>query len=139
MSADETQQEKQTTVLFVDDESNILSALRRLFRPLNYKVLTANSGAQGLELMAQEPVDLVISDMRMPEMDGAQFFEKVRDGWPDSVRILLTGYADISSAVAAINKGEIYRYVSKPWEDSELIATVKEALQRKQLEIEKRR
>lgn len=136
---DQTQTSNQQTLLFVDDEANILSALKRLFRPFNYKILTAGSGMQGLELMEKERIDLVISDMRMPEMDGAQFLEQVRMKWPDTVRMLLTGYADISSAVAAINKGEIYRYISKPWEDNELTATVKQALERKQLEIEQRR
>ncbi|MDP2197129.1 MAG: response regulator, partial [Sulfurimicrobium sp.] len=81
------------TLLFVDDEPNILSALRRLFRPHGYKIHTAEGGAQGLELLEREPVDLVISDMRMPNMDGAQFLEQVRHKWPDIVRILLTGYA----------------------------------------------
>ena len=83
------------TILCVDDEPNILSALRRLFRPKGYKVLVAESGKAGLELLQNEQVDLVISDMRMPEMDGAQFLEHVRAQWPETVRILLTGYADV--------------------------------------------
>lgn len=126
-------------VLCVDDEANILSALRRMLRPAGYQVSIAGSGAEGLALLAREPVDLVISDMRMPEMDGAQFLEQVRQRWPDTVRILLTGYADITSTVTAINKGEIYRYISKPWNDAELLLTVREALERKALEREKAR
>jgi response regulator RpfG family c-di-GMP phosphodiesterase len=126
-------------LLFVDDEENILSSLKRLFRPHGYAVLTATSGERGLELLGQHPVDLVISDMRMPEMDGAQFLERVRRDWPDTVRILLTGYADISSTVAAINRGEIYRYISKPWEDNDVVLVVKQALERKMLEREKKR
>ena len=110
-----TAQEAQATLLFVDDEANILSSLKRLFRPLGYRIFTAESGAQGLEIMERETVDLVVSDMRMPEMNGAQFLEKVREKWPETVRILLTGYAEIGATIEAINKGQIYRYISKPW------------------------
>jgi len=127
------------TLLFVDDEANILSSLKRLFRPFGYRILTAESGAAGLEIMARESVDLVISDMRMPEMNGAQFLEQVRQNWPDAVRILLTGYADISSTIDAINKGQIYRYISKPWEDNDIAITVRQALERRELEHEKAR
>lgn len=127
------------TLLCVDDEANIVSALKRLFRPHGYRVLTAQSGADGLCILAQEPVDLVISDMRMPEMDGAQFLEQVRARWPECVRILLTGYADVDSTVAAINKGEIYRYLSKPWNDQEVLLLVRHAIERRQLERENRR
>lgn len=127
------------TLLFVDDEANILSALKRLFRPYGYRIFTAESGAAGLEIMAREPVDLVISDMRMPAMNGAQFLEQVRQNWPDTVRILLTGYADIGSTIDAINKGQIYRYVSKPWEDNDVVIAVRQALERRALEHEKAR
>lgn len=124
------------TVLFVDDETSILSSLRRLFRPHGYNILTAAGGKEGLALMETETVDLVISDMRMPEMDGAQFLEQVRQRWPQAVRILLTGYADVASTIAAINRGEIYRYISKPWDDAEIVLTVRDALDRKRLEAE---
>lgn len=126
-------------LLFVDDEANILNALRRLFRPFGYRIFTAGSGAEALALLEQEPVDLVVSDMRMPQMDGAQLLEQVRSKWPDTLRILLTGYADISSTIAAINRGEIYRYIAKPWEDNEILLVVRHALERKALEQEKRR
>lgn len=126
-------------VLFVDDEPGILSSLKRLFRPYGYRIFTAEGGAQGLEVLARESIDLVISDMRMPEMNGAQFLEKVREGWPETVRILLTGYAEISATIDAINKGQIYRYVSKPWEDIDITLVVKHALQQKRLEREKQR
>lgn len=124
----------QATLLFVDDEANILSALKRLFRPLGYRIFVAESGAAGLEILAKEKVDLVISDMRMPEMNGAQFLEKVREQWPDTLRILLTGYADITSTIDAINKGQIFRYISKPWEDNDITLSVKHALERRDLE-----
>lgn len=126
-------------ILFVDDEANILSALNRLFRPLGHQIFTANSGAQGLELLATETMDLVVSDMRMPEMDGAQFLAQVANQWPDTIRILLTGYADINSTVSAINNGAIYRYVSKPWEENDLKLTVQRALEQKNFQEEKKR
>lgn len=131
--------EQQTTLLFVDDEPNILAALRRLFRPLGYRIFIAESGAQGLEIFNSETIDLVISDMRMPVMDGAQFLEQVRMKSPDTVRILLTGYADISSTIDAINKGQIYRYIAKPWEDNDISLTVRHALEQKMLAREKAR
>lgn len=131
--------ETPATILFVDDEANILSSLKRLFRPFGYRIFTAEGGAQGLEILSRENVDLVVSDMRMPEMNGAQFLEKVREQWPDTVRILLTGYAEIGATIDAINKGQIYRYVAKPWEDNDIALTVKHALQQKMLEREKQR
>lgn len=127
------------TLLFVDDEPGILSALRRLFRQFGYRILIAESGAQGLAELEKTPVDLVISDMRMPEMDGATFLRQVRERWPAAIRILLTGYADVTSTIAAINEGEIYRYISKPWDDNEIVNVVREALERQKLESENRR
>jgi response regulator RpfG family c-di-GMP phosphodiesterase len=127
------------TVLCVDDEANILSALRRLFRPAGYRVLLAESGAAGLAVLEQETVDLVISDMRMPEMNGAQFLAQVRQRWPDTMRLLLTGYSDIQSIQDAINGGEIYRYITKPWEDGDMLLLVRHALERRQLEQDKLR
>ncbi|MBV8635560.1 MAG: response regulator, partial [Burkholderiaceae bacterium] len=126
-------------VLCVDDEPNILSSLRRLLRAEGYQVLLAEGGAAGLALLETEGVDIVISDMRMPEMDGAQFLERVRNKWPDTIRLLLTGYADIQSILDAINRGEIYRYVTKPWNDNDLLLIVRHALERKELERETRR
>lgn len=127
------------TLLFVDDEPSILSSLRRLFRPLGYTIHVAESGARGLELLAEHSIDLVISDMRMPQMDGARFLEEVRNRWPPVVRILLTGYADVASTVAAINRGEIYRYISKPWDDNEIVLVVHKALEYKRLQSENAR
>ena len=126
-------------ILCVDDEPNILSALRRLFRARGYQVLVAASGREGLNILETEAVDLVISDMRMPEMDGAQFLEQVRSRWPDYVRVLLTGYSDVSSIISAINRGEIHRYIAKPWEENDLLLVVKQALERKALIDEKQR
>lgn len=127
------------TLLCVDDEPNILSALRRLFRPCGYKVLTAEGGDAALALLAQEPVDLIISDMRMPHMDGAQLLEQVCARWPHITRLLLTGYADVSSTIAAINLGKIHRYIAKPWNDEEMLMIVRDAFERRALEQAKTR
>lgn len=135
----ETSTDTPWRILCVDDEANILSALRRLFRQNGYQISIAGSGAEGLQLLETQAFDLVISDMRMPEMDGARFLELVYQRHPDTVRILLTGYADITSTIGAINRGQIYRYVSKPWDDQELLLTVRQALDLKALQREKLR
>ena len=127
------------TLLFVDDEPSILSSLQRLFRPKGYKILTAESGETGLAALDAQRVDLVISDMRMPKMDGAQFLEKVRQKTPETMRLLLTGYADITSTIDAINRGEIYRHISKPWDDNDILLIVKKALEHKALRGENQR
>ena len=127
------------SILLVDDEASILSSLRRLLRPVGYRIHIAESGRAGLEILEKEPMDLVISDMRMPEMDGAKFLEQVRQRWPATMRILLTGYADVTSTIEAINRGEIYRYVSKPWDDNDLMLVVREALESARLRNENAR
>ncbi len=141
MDADtpDTATEHPASLLLVDDESNILASLRRLFRPLGYTIHTAASGAQGLAVLEKEEVDLVISDMRMPEMDGATFLRHVADRWPNVVRILLTGYADLTSTIDAINKGRIYGYFSKPWEDNDIRLAVQQAIEQKYLREERDR
>ncbi len=125
------------TVLVVDDEPNILSALRRTLRAQGYSVHTAPGGREALALLQQASVDLIISDMRMPEMNGAEFLRRSRERVPGAVRILLTGYADIGSTIDAVNNGEIFRYISKPWQDDVLLATLRDGLARKQLERER--
>lgn len=134
-----TTEKRKPTILCVDDEPSILSALRRLFRAHGFQVLAAESGQAGLALLEHEAVDLVISDMRMPGMDGVVFLEHVRQRWPDILRLLLTGYADITSIMGAINRGEIYRYIAKPWDDNDIILIVQGALERSALEQEKKR
>lgn len=126
-------------VLCVDDEPNILSALKRTLRTGGWRVLTAGSGAEALQMLATQAVDIVISDMRMPAMDGAALLEEVHAHWPETVRLLLTGHADSGAAIAAINRGRIFRYLTKPWDDSELHSTVRQGLQMLQLERERRR
>lgn len=135
----QSEPEISATVLFVDDEVNILSSLKRLFRPFGYRILTAEGGAQGLEILERETVNLVVSNMLMPEMNGAQFLEQVRAKWPGTIRMLLSGYTEISATIEAINKGQIYRYICKPWEDNDITLAVKHALQQQMLEREKQR
>ena len=127
------------TLLCVDDEANILSSLKRLFRPTGYRLLTAASGEEALALMEKEAVDLIISDMRMPGMNGAQVLAAARTRWPETVRILLTGYADITSTIEAINSGQLHRYIAKPWDDNEVLLVVREGLEKKALLREKSR
>jgi len=117
----------QRTLLLVDDEPNILAALKRLFRRRGYAVLTAESGRAGLELLATHPVEVVISDGRMPEMTGAEFLGKVRELHPETVRIVLSGYTDLKAVTSAVNRGELFRFLTKPWDDAELLETVRDA------------
>jgi len=127
------------TILCVDDEPNILSALKRLFRTTGHRVLTADGGTQALALLETQAVNLVISDMRMPMMDGAELLHQVYARWPDTARVLLTGYADMSSTIAAINEGRIHRYITKPWNEVELLAVVKDAHDLQTLRAERAR
>ena len=116
------------TVLFVDDEVNILKALQRLLRQEEMNVLSTERASEALEIVAREPVQVVVTDQRMPEMSGVDLLSKVRERQPDVVRMLLTGYTEIDVAVDAINRGQIYRLVTKPWNDDELRATIRQAL-----------
>lgn len=127
------------TVLCVDDEANILSALKRVLRTAGYCVVTAGDGAQALVRLAEMPIDVVVSDMRMPGMDGAALLEQVQQRWPAIPRLLLTGHADMGSTVAAINRGRIFRYLQKPWDEHELLRALAEAVERVALEREKAR
>lgn len=116
-------------VLFVDDEPNILKTLCRLFMDEEYEVHTAGNGREALDLLeAGLRPTIIVSDQRMPEMGGAEFLAKASKLVPDSIRMVLTGYADINAAVQAINQGGIYRYIMKPWNDDDLRITVREAL-----------
>jgi response regulator RpfG family c-di-GMP phosphodiesterase len=115
-------------VLLVDDEESILNSLRRLLRGQPYEVLLATSGAQALEIMRQQSIDLVMSDARMPNMDGATLLAHIQQRYPDTIRIMLTGYADPSAIIKAINEGQIHRYISKPWHDEEMLLTLRQSL-----------
>ena len=116
-------------ILLVDDEEMILNALRRVLASFEWDVLTAESGAQALEIMARRPIALIISDQRMPEMNGLELLNVVKQEYPDTVRIILTGYAEMNVVVNAINQGEVYRFFTKPWNNVELLETIHEVLQ----------
>lgn len=120
-----------TRILFVDDEPHILRAIKRLFMDEAYEILTALSGTEGLRVLeSADPVPVVVSDYRMPGMNGVSFLSEVRRRWPDTVRIVLSGYADTAAVVAAVDEGRISRFVPKPWDDHELKAAVASALNR---------
>ncbi len=127
------------TLLLVDDEENITSALMRLLRRDGYRILRANSGEAGLALLAQNEVGVIISDQRMPEMSGVEFLSKVREAYPDTVRIVLSGYTELNSVTDAINRGAVYKFLTKPWEDDLLRANVEEAFQRYEMRLENAR
>ncbi len=126
-------------ILFVDDETPVLRSLKRLLRPTGHRVYIAGSGAEGLKILGEKPIDVVVSDMRMPEMDGAEFLTNVAAQWPGTTRMLLTGYADLTSAIDAINKGSISRYLTKPWQDADLRMSIEQAVETQRLSREKQR
>lgn len=124
------------TLLCIDDESNILRTLQRLFHRKPYKVLIADSAKSALKIIEDTPVDVIVSDMRMPEMDGATLLQKVANSHPHIYRIVLSGFADFEATVAAINLGKINRFINKPWNNEELINSVEEGLERVRLKNE---
>lgn len=117
---------KKAKLLFVDDEERILNALRSVFRN-QYNVFTASSGPEAMEFLKRFRPHVVISDQRMPEMTGVEFLRQVKDFAPQTVRILLTGYSDLASIVGSINDGEVFRFISKPWDNAEIQKTIGEA------------
>lgn len=115
-------------VLVVDDEEYVLTSLRRTFRSLPVTVLTAGSGAQALELMETSPVRVVIADQRMPGMLGTELLAKIKERWPHVIRIVLSAYTEVPALLRAINEGEVYRFISKPWDDRSLRGLVERAV-----------
>ncbi|MBN9288451.1 MAG: hypothetical protein BGO43_05650 [Gammaproteobacteria bacterium 39-13] len=120
-------------ILFVDDEENILKSLLRHFSGLGYQVFTANCGQDALNILNKENIDAIISDMRMPEMDGQTLLKEVSTKWPDISRILLTGYADLNSVISAVNVGKIHYCLTKPWHENQIEAIVKLSVETKHL------
>jgi response regulator RpfG family c-di-GMP phosphodiesterase len=116
------------TLLLVDDEPNILNALKRLLRGEGYRILSADNAAQGLDLLATHPVHVIISDQRMPVMTGTEFLRRVKDLYPDTVRLLLSGYSELVEPLPdGINKGVIYSFIAKPWDGERLKMEVAQA------------
>jgi HD-like signal output (HDOD) protein/CheY-like chemotaxis protein len=116
------------TILFVDDEPHILSALRRLLRREGWQILTAASGLEGLEVLQEQEIDLVVSDMVMSEMDGAIFLHHVKARWPTIPRIILTGYPKSEAVIRAYTEADIHQIIAKPWDEKELKEIIRNAL-----------
>ncbi len=123
----------QRTLLLLDDEENILTSLTRLLRRDGYQILKATNAAAAFELLADHPVGVIISDQRMPEMNGTEFLRRVKQIHPDTVRMVLSGYTDLKSVTDAINEGAVYKFLTKPWDDDLLRANIQEAFQRYEL------
>jgi len=120
---------KEIKVLFLDDEESILDGLQRLFIKEPYGILTTSSADKAREILTQEKIKVMVSDQRMPEIQGVKFLREIKDKHPDIIRILFTGYTDFSSAEEAINIGEVYRFISKPWKTTELLSTVRQSIE----------
>ncbi|MFH1807530.1 MAG: response regulator [Pseudomonadota bacterium] len=127
--------DRKPTILFVDDEENILSALRRVLRKENYELIFCGSPVEALQILKEQSVDIVVSDHLMPEMTGLEFVAVVKDLHPQTMRVILTGQADLELAVSAINKGQVNYFLLKPWNDLELKIVLKQLLAQRRLEI----
>lgn len=119
------------TLLLVDDEQNILASLKRLLRRDQYHILTAGSGQEGLEVLASHAVDVIVSDQRMPGMLGADFLRKAKLLYPQTIRIMLSGYTELQAVTDAVNEGAIFKFLTKPWEDHQLREHIAEAFRLK--------
>ncbi len=126
------------TLLFVDDEPSVLSALKRVFRNESYRILTASNGAEALQLLEKEPVQLILSDHRMTGMTGAELLTAIRQKWPETIRLMLTGYADVQSIMGAVESGAVFKFLTKPWIDEDLRVTVARGLDQYRLQKEVR-
>lgn len=115
-------------VLIVDDDPNVLKSLARLLRVDEYVILTAKNGFEALDILRQHPIDVLISDLKMPRMDGLEFLRNVQDLHPYTVKILLTAYADLETALKTINEVPVFRFITKPWNGQELKQTIRSAL-----------
>lgn len=113
-------------ILVVDDEPEMLFSLRNLLRP-EFEVFTARSGAEGMKILEQQTVHVVMTDQRMPEMTGVQFLSKMKSEHPRAMRLIFTGYADIKAIIDAINQGNVFRYVTKPWDPEDLLDALRDA------------
>lgn len=125
-------------ILLVDDEPEILFSLRGLLRR-EFDLHTAQSGAEALEILRQHPIHLIMTDQRMPQMTGVELLRRARGEFPEAIRLVFTGYADIKAVVDAINEGQIYRYLTKPWDPDELVAVLHQACDYYEHLVERRR
>lgn len=130
---------KPRTLLLVDDEPNIIHALNRTLRRDGYRILTANSAEEGLSVLADNNASVIISDQRMPQMTGVEFFHRVKELYPNTLRIILSGYTELESVTSAINEGAIYKFLTKPWDDELLRKNVREAFELSEMMQENQR
>jgi len=130
---------KKYSILFVDDEEEILKTMVRIFRKENYTVLTADSAIKAWQILKEKPISIIVTDYRMPKVNGIELMKKVKTVYPDTIRIMLTGYADIDSVMEAINQGAVYKFIAKPWNDEDLKVTIRLALVQYNLLRENRR
>lgn len=126
--------EHKQAILFVDDETHVLLSLRRLFRKTGYELFFAENGAQALKLIEQSRIDVIVSDMRMPEMLGNELLQKIKEKNSRIKQVILSGYSDLQSTISAINNADVFAYITKPWSDEGLLQTVEQALREKTLE-----
>lgn len=126
-------------ILIVDDEAHVLNALKRLLRDEPFALSTTTRPAEVIDLVKRAPVSLVISDYEMPEMTGTDLFATVKIIRPETIRIILTGKADMQATIRAINEGEVFRFITKPWDDEDLKITIRHALMQYDLWAENRR
>jgi len=131
--------ERQHTVMLVDDEEKLLAALSRVLRKEHYSLITARSGPDALGHMAKGPVDVVVTDQQMPGMTGIELLRRVKARYPDTIRMVLTGHADICVAAATINEGGVYRFITKPVQDEDLKLAIRHALAQHDLLKENKR
>jgi CheY-like chemotaxis protein len=129
---------EQPTLLLVDDEENILNALVRMLRRDGYRILTATGAEDALDVLGRHDVQVVISDQRMPGVSGTELLSKVKDMYPHTVRMVLSGYTDLAAVTAAINQGSIYKFLTKPWNDEELRLQIRDAFRIAHRPIESR-
>ena len=115
-------------ILYVDDENNNLISFKAVFR-IKYQVFTAISGVEALKILESKPVQIIITDQRMPGITGIEFLESILPVYPDTIRILLTGFSDINAVMDAINRGQVYKYLVKPWQNDELKMYIENALE----------
>lgn len=133
MSEEVISESPRRRLLLVDDEINILSALKRLLRQDKYDIMTANNGQEALEALKNSPVDVIVTDQRMPGMTGVEFLRLAKESYPDTIRIVLSGYTELQSVTDAVNEGAVYKFLTKPWDDVQLRGHVAEAFKRKEM------
>lgn len=121
--------EKEIQVLFLDDEESILDGVQRLFNKESYRISVTTNFEVANEILSKEKIKVVVSDQRMPQISGVKFLREVKEKYPDVIRVLFTGYTDFSAAEEAINLGEVYRFISKPWKTTELLSTIRQCIE----------